>query len=257
MRTWCGTVMAGALLVLSGCADRPAEEEPAPLPVGAVGDCYVNGTRPVDCNERHTAESVFVAEEMPPRTTAAIAPCQTAQMRYLGQDFNTRLDVQLWVSSDESWYRCDVVLRTSTQAGAGLELLTGSLRGVLRRGAAVDLQACLDEEYDASADQVYTACNGPHKSRELIIAPAVGTLKEPFPADIADRATKACNATAAAERQLVGSPSVQAFYPNSTEAWDTGERSAACWVVAANGLLPAVETTTGRQPRKSASPADN
>lgn len=243
MRAWCEAMLAAGLLVLSGCAGQPADDKPAPLPVGAVGDCYVNGTKPVDCDEPHTAESVFVAEETPARTTAAIAPCQKAQARYLGQDFNTRLDVQLWVSADESWYRCDVVLRASTQAGAGLEMLTGSFRGELRSGVAVDLQACLDDVYDAAADQVYTSCDGPHKSRELSIAPAVGTLDEPFPADITERATRACNATAAAERQLVGSPTVQAFYPNSSQAWATGERSADCWVIADNGLLPAVEPT--------------
>ncbi|MDQ3480214.1 MAG: septum formation family protein [Actinomycetota bacterium] len=254
MRARCGAVLEVALLALSGCTGDTAE--PTPLPIGAVGDCYVNGSAPVSCEEPHVAESVFVAEETPPRTAAAIAPCQTAQASYLGQDFNTRLDVQLWVASDESWYRCDVILRTSTRADSGFERLTGSLRGALRQGVAIDLQACLDEEYDAAADQAYTSCKTPHKSRQVIVAPAVGTVEEPFPADIAERATKACNATAAAERELVGSPRVQAFYPNSAAAWKSGERSADCWVVADDGLLPAVEPTDGGQAPASPGPTD-
>ncbi len=243
MRAWCGTVLVAVLMFISGCGGE--SKQPESLPIGSVGDCYVDGGEPASCEEPHFAESVFVDDDAPPRTSAAIAPCQAAQADYLGEDFNTRLDVQLWVAADESWYRCDVVVRRSTRATSEFETLTVSLRGVLRDGVPVKLQVCLDEEHDAGVDQVYTSCGRPHKSRELVVAPSLGTVDEPFPADLAERATKACNAAAAAERQLIGSPSVQAFYPDSADAWRTQERSADCWVVADSGLLPAVERTSG------------
>ncbi|MBA3991007.1 MAG: hypothetical protein H0X54_08215 [Propionibacteriales bacterium] len=91
---------------------------------------------------------------------ATLEPCRRAQKKFLGQDFHTRLDVRLWVAQDESTYRCDVWLRRSTQAKAGYEALTGSLEGVLRKGAAVDLQACLGSPFDPTADQVYVPCDG-------------------------------------------------------------------------------------------------
>ncbi|MGI8887478.1 MAG: septum formation family protein [Nocardioidaceae bacterium] len=234
-------VAVAAFALLTGCSSPPPTT--GPPPIGAVGDCYAVGGKAVDCTEEHVAESVFVAAETPPRSAVAIAPCQTAQARYLGQDFNTRLDVRLWVAADESWFRCDLVLRTSTLANSSLEPLMMSLRGAFRIAVPVKLQACLDEAYDSATDQPYAACTSPHKSRQLIIAPAIGTVKEPFPADVADRAGRACNASAAAERQLVGQLRVEAFYPNTAAAWATGERGANCWVTAINGLLPAVEPT--------------
>ncbi|MBA2444749.1 MAG: septum formation family protein [Nocardioidaceae bacterium] len=255
MHTWYAALTLAGLLALSGCSRDAAE--PAPLPVGAVGDCYAKASKAVDCAAPHLAETVFVAQETPPRTPAAIAPCQTSQARYLGQDFNTRLDVHLWVASDESWYRCDVVLPKSTHTDSGLETVTGSLRGALRNGVPVELQACLGEQHDQAIDQPYTSCDTPHKSRRLIVAPAVGTVAEPFPADIADRATRACNASAAAERELVGSPRVQAFFPDSAAAWDTGDRSADCWVVADSGLLPAVTPANVDSREEPTGPATN
>lgn len=253
MQTRYAALTLASLLGLSGCSG--GADEPASLPIGAVGDCYAKTSKPVDCAAPHLAETIFAAEEMPPRTPAAIAPCQTAQARYLGQDFNTRLDVQLWVASDESWYRCDVVLPVSTHTDSGLETVTGSLRGALRDGVPLELQACLGEQHDPAIEQLYASCGTPHKSRRLIVAPAVGTVAEAFPADIAARATRACNASAAAERALVGSPRVQAFFPDSPEAWETGERSADCWVVADSGLLPAVKPTSEGSAEKQTGPA--
>ncbi len=94
--------------------------------------------------------------------------------------------------------------------------------------------------YNPAADQVYVPCDQPHMARELIVAPAIGTLAEKFPADIEDRATNACNATAAAADELAPGRTVFAFYPKTPAAWATGERSADCWLSADRGSLPGV-----------------
>lgn len=235
------TLMAGCLL-LTACSEPAAEDPPSTATI-EVGDCFADGSfSAVDCSENHVAQTVYVSDSAPSGSSAALAPCREAQAKFLGQDFNTRLDVQLWVPDDESWYRCDVLLRNSTQGRAGHQVLTGSLKGTLRKGVSVKLQACLDEEYDATVDQTYTSCDKPHVSRELFVAPAIGTPDEPFPGDVSQRATQACNATAAAADQLVGRRSVAAFYPENSDAWATGERSADCWVTASRGQLPAVES---------------
>lgn len=115
-------------------------------------------TSPRPCTSRGAA----------PAQTEALAACRKAQSDYLGQDFNTRLDVQLWISDDESWYRCDVFLRNSTKSGAGFQSLTGSLKGVLDDGVSVDLQSCLDEPYDVVGDQRYVACSKEHVAQERL-----------------------------------------------------------------------------------------
>ncbi len=234
-----GLGIAVSVLTVAGCSPPPADAPSFEPP--EVGDCLVAGTdEAVNCKERHVAEVVFVGEEAPGTDLEALEPCRRAQRDYLGQDFNTRLDVRLWVAQDESWYRCDVVLRKSTRAAAGYEVLTGSLRGVLRKGVGVDLQACLDSAYKPAADQTYVPCDEPHTTRQLIASPAIGTLAEGFPADIDERATNACNATAAAAGELAPGRTVIAFYPNSADAWAAGERSADCWLSADRGLLPGV-----------------
>jgi hypothetical protein len=238
--------LMGVLLVvlLASCSDKASEPASKP-PVIKVGDCF-NGAsaRPIDCNQNHTAQTVYVSAEPPTKTPADLSPCREAEAKFLGQDFHTRLDVQLWVPEDSSWYRCDVLLRSSTHAESGYQVLTESLKKTLRKGVPVDLQACLAVKYDAAVDQPYVPCDKPHISQELVVAPAIGTNDEGFPDDVSDRATRACNATASASDQLVEGHHVAAFFPENRDAWSTGERTADCWVSATRGQLPAVTTKT-------------
>lgn len=241
MLRWC---LAAALVaaLTAGCSSaeptEPGDE------IAEVGDCFgEKATKSVECTSEHLAETVYVSEGRPPAGSQALEPCRLAQSEYLGQDFNTRLDVQLWVATDQSWYRCDVLLRNSTTSGAGFQSLTGSLKDVLSEGVSVDLRSCLGEPYDASGDQRYVSCEEEHIAQELIVPPAIGTLKEPFPDDVADRAARACNATASSEGLLGKGRVVRAYYPKNADAWASGERTADCWVVATRGTLPPVEVT--------------
>lgn len=236
IRSWC--LVAAAVCAVAGCT---AEKSTGGRPSARVGDCYVSvSAPPVTCAERHVAETVYVGKSAPPKKdeASAMIPCRKAQADFLGQDFNTRLDLQLWVARDRSWYRCDVLLRNSTRGSTGYQVLTGSLKGVLRKGVAIDLQACLGSPYDPATDQPYVSCERPHVAQELFVAPAIGTLEEKFPADVAKRATSACNATTSAAGILVGGRKVTAFYPKGSAAWASGERTADCWVTATSGTLP-------------------
>jgi hypothetical protein len=229
-----------AIVILPGCRGGDGERTAEP-PAVEVGDCF--GTDEMDaipCSERHLAQTILVSDASPGRGAAALKPCRAAQAGFLGQDFNSRLDVRLWVSADQSWYRCDVVLRNSTQAGSGYATVNGSLEGSFPRGVPLYLQACLDAPYDPFLDQEYVSCAEPHRSRELTVAPAIGTLEEPFPSDLDARAINACNATAAGGNLLGGSHKVEAYYPENVDAWESGERTADCWVTATRGLLPAL-----------------
>jgi hypothetical protein len=242
MRRW-WLAAALACLLATGCerGSTPDEVRPAGQ-IGKVGDCYgESSTEPIDCRLAHTAETVFVKDAAPGSTSEALMPCREATVRYLGQDFNTRLDVRLWVAADLSWYRCDVLLRKSTKGGSGYQTLTGSLKGVLDEGASVDVQSCLSEPYDPGGDQVYVPCSEPHIAQEVIQAPAIGTMEEKYPVDIASRATRACNAAASASGVSGNGRSVQAYYPKNADAWASGERTADCWVTAEKGVLPPIE----------------
>jgi hypothetical protein len=236
-------------LMLHGCdgggAAGRGKERARPTEVGA---CFagVDGARPVECSEPHVAETVFVGRRVPPEPGAALKPCRSAARGYLGQEANTRLELRLWIASDKSWYRCDVFLRKSTRARAGYETLTGSLKGVLREGVSPRLQSCLDEPFDPRRDQPYTPCTDEHVAQEIFMAPVVGVEAEPYPADIAQRATNSCNAMAVAEGLLVGRRTVVAFYPEDEAAWASGQRTAVCWVQAPKGeTLPPLQPVDG------------
>jgi Septum formation len=234
-----GSSLVTALLLVSACSHQQQAAESTPTP--RVGDCYVKVSGPpVNCATRHIAQTVFVNMQPVKNEARAMVPCREAQARFLGQDFNTRLDLQLWVASDKSWYRCDVLLRNSTRGFTDYQALTGSLQGVLRKGVGIDLQVCLGTPYDPSVDQPYVSCGQPHVAQEMSAAPAIGTLAEKFPADIANRAVSVCYATASSAGLLGRGRSVTAYYPRNAAAWASGERTADCWVTATSGTLPPV-----------------
>lgn len=240
-RWWC--LLAAVCCLAIGCSHPEARPR---IQIPQVGSCYADvSAGPVSCNVPHIAQTVFVSRRTPADDRSALVPCRRAQAAFLGQDFNTRLDLQLWVASDRSWYRCDVVLRDSTRASRDYQRLTGSLRGLLHKDVPVGLQACLAASYDPGTDQPYVSCALPHLAQELFIAPAIGTLDEPFPADVAERATGACDATAAAAGLRAGDHTVTAFYPKNAAAWASGERTADCWVTAESGTLPGVTAGSG------------
>src|SRR5262245_48973607 len=100
-----------AAATLSACS-HSTDQAAADVPSVEVGDCFVDGApKPVSCDDNHVAQTVYVSRTAPSDMAAALEPCREAQARFLGQDFNTRLDVHLWVPQDLTWYRCDVVLR--------------------------------------------------------------------------------------------------------------------------------------------------
>jgi hypothetical protein len=193
---------------------------------------------PVSCAQRHIAQTVYVGKGRAADVASALAPCRLAQARFLGQDFNSRLGLRLWVASDKSWYRCDVVLRNSTRSSTRFQPLTGSLQGVFRTGVPVNLQACLAAPYKPQADQPYVSCKRLHVAQELVVAPAIGTLKEAYPSDVGQRAASACHASASAAKMLGKGRTVTAFYPNSPRAWAGGDRTAECWITGTSATLP-------------------
>lgn len=238
MTRWRCPVVVALSLVAACSHSAPAQRAAGAL--GNVGDCYAAASSgPVGCDRRHTAQTVYVGKSVANDEAAALVPCREAQAHFLGQDFNTRLTLRLWVASDRSWYRCDVLLRNSTLSTTGYQVLTGSLKGVLRRGVSIDLQACLGTPYDPGTDQPYVSCRRPHVAQELVVAPAIATLNEALPPDVAARAASACNATASASGLVDANRSVTAYYPKNAAAWASGERAADCWVMATSGTLPA------------------
>jgi hypothetical protein len=234
MRRWWWVAAALVCLLATACGGgrEPADDNNTAAEIGKVGDCYgESSTEPINCQLAHTAETVFVKDSPPGETSEALMPCRDATVQYLGQDFNTRLDVRLWVAGDLSWYRCDVLLRESTKGGSGYQTLTGSLKGVLDTGASVDVQSCLSEPYDPGGDQVYVPCSQSH----------IATMDEKYPLDVGARATRACNAAASASQLSGSGRTVEAYYPKNADAWSSGERTADCWVTAKKGVLPPVE----------------
>jgi Septum formation len=234
-------IMLAGVLVLSGCDTSTKRTGTSDFDV-EVADCFADpGQSPTPCSKPHQAQTVYVSHQRVTDSARAARPCHAAQASFLGADVNTRLDVQLWVASDRSWSRCDVLLRKSTRAGSAFENITGSLRKTLAAGVPVHLQACLGTRYRPARDQPYVSCAERHVAQELTIAPAIGVLKEPFPEDIAERARNACNASASASGLMSKHRSVHAFYPKTEATWVAGQRTALCWVSGKRSSpLPAV-----------------
>jgi hypothetical protein len=232
------SLVAACAVALVGCGGTGKAEDTTDFRA-RVGDCFAAAADPpVPCSRSHEAQTVYVSDQRVIDTARAVRPCHAAQARFLGADVNTRLDVRLWIANDKSWYRCDVLLRKSTRGDAGYERITGSLRHTLAQGVPAHLQACLAERYRPAVDQRYESCSEKHVAQELTLAAAIGVRNEPFPADVAERARNACNASASASGLLAKGRSVRAFYPKTAKAWASGQRAALCWVSADDPAKP-------------------
>ncbi|MFE0593600.1 septum formation family protein [Micromonospora echinospora] len=168
-RWWRASALSGAVaLALTGCASGPdSGGEPADEPPPSAGPavfqpqnftCHpfdqetvdVSTYRPVDCAEKHQAETLHVGtftgeharRDIPPAYGApswavAHADCDRAVARELGADWRTgRLDLAvvlptlaLW-QDGARWYRCDVAEVTSLDDDT-VTSRTGSLKGAL------------------------------------------------------------------------------------------------------------------------------
>ena len=109
----------------------------------------------------------------------------------------------------------------------------------------MDLQACLAESYDPRVDQAYIPCSQPHVAQELIVAPAIGTLRGAVPRRHrrpGDASVQRGSLGGRAARE--GHVSVKAYYPKNADAWASGERTADCWVTADAGVLPPSTATS-------------
>ncbi|WP_433312716.1 septum formation family protein [Micromonospora chersina] len=148
----------------------------------ASGEAY----RPVDCTERHEAETFLVSRfagpdaeaDDPPATGSGAAlrayySCATAAREFLGDDWAVgRLSLRLvlptaegW-AADERWYRCDLVeivaldvYEPSPRANS-LKGALGSPSSPLRHGC---YNATLDESGELKSLPP-ASCTGPHRT---------------------------------------------------------------------------------------------
>lgn len=253
-----GLLLAAPLLLTAcggGDGDEPEQVSADTVETPEVGLCRVlgpadvaepsNSTSPVDCAERHTAET-FAVGQLPDRFTDAAydspdlgafayKTCGKAFGRFVGGDESRVMRSTVswaWFRPSEEawergarWYRCDAIGGGVTgEAYVDLpETAEGLLSGVPQDRWTV----CADGPTVAEGEKV--ACTEPHTWRAVSTVP-VGEDDDPWPGDRVVEVTSrdACSSQVGA---LLGYPLDYEFGWTAfgEGQWEAGNRRSICW----------------------------
>jgi hypothetical protein len=264
--------LAAGAVVLAGCTapegvdgkiadDWPAMGEPKTF-VPAAGVCHPNGFsetsyrtayHPVDCDEEHQTETVYVGtfsgetagSGTPPRRGSAalrtaFAQCDKRAKAYLGNDWRTG---RLWLgvtlpsapgwSGGARWYRCEISVLDDVENDGGVVGRTGSLKGALGTASELSL-GCYDYTKGADTDRFAAiSCTKPHNAEFVGVTTGPDG---PYPAKDSDwdRYHKACRTLVAKFAKVPDDGNIKyrtgtVLVPNGPVEWKDGNRGVRCY----------------------------
>ena len=249
-----------ALLVLGGCAALPAlggSEDPVSTRPPEVGQCRLlepedvlaasNASPPVDCTERHTAETFAVGEfpddvvpdegdiDDPALGAHVFDACEKQFRRFLGGDESLvmrstvtwawfRPSQDAW-DAGARWWRCDVV--GGGEESTSLVTLPKTAEGILLGDPEDKWLVCVDGP--TVADSVKIPCSEKHTWRAVTTI-VLGDPDEDYPGDrvVAARTRDYCSDSVGAWMNYPVDYDFGYTWFHEAE-WKAGNRRSICW----------------------------
>ena len=223
-------------------------------PKARVGDCYTvtaagfrrqrDGSRPVPCSHRHTAETfaVFAASPYPKRRdiNQVWRVCQKRFAVYTGNTttvstlgLTLMLPSQAQIAKGQHWIRCDAIQTPYYDATVG-EPLRGSLRHALRGHVPRTFRGCA-QRWPKSGNRVhFSSCARKHQAELIPVAKDLGAPNAPYPGikKVRKQSKQFC---ARVFQHYVPQTRHYYFYYPTAASWRSGSHATTCWAVDRTG----------------------
>jgi Septum formation len=235
----------------------PTETTPPPpelAPRPQVGNCYAvsnigftrqkDGSFPIACSKRHTAETYHVAPVDPFPSRRQIEQvwrrCHDRFRSYVGGSATvSTLGIALilpsapQVRAGQGWVRCDVIERTSYNGKTG-QARTGTVRNILVNNVPDRFRACSQRWPRVTQKVGFSSCKRFHQAELVPESRRLGGPAAPYPGRKASR-----NRTANYCEDVVLDHVPEAlryfYYFPTRGSWRAGTHDTVCWALDPNG----------------------
>jgi hypothetical protein len=219
-----------------------------------VGNCYDttkpqfrnqrDGSFPVKCSSRHTAETfaVFSVGSFPgPNDINKVwRDCQPRFKRYVGAPATiSKLDLTLilpsvdQIAAGQDWIRCDAIEKTHYNARVGAPR-TGSVQAVLASGVPREFRGCVKRWPKVDQAVTFTSCNARHQAQLIPESLFLGPPDAPYPglADSQSRSKQFCEDVF--QTYVPETLNYYYYYPTA-DSWKSGSHNSTCWALDTQG----------------------
>jgi hypothetical protein len=232
----------------------PTQTQPDLAPRPVVGNCYEvsrpafkrqkDGSFPVRCRARHTAETYLVRSVAPYPSAAQIdevwRSCHDRFRGYVGASATvSNLGIALitpsaqQVRAGHGWVRCDVIERSSFNGEIGLPR-TGSVRDILANGVPDRYRACSKRWPKVVFKVRLTSCDEYHQAELIPQSVRIGGPSAPYPGRNAARNRSATFCEDIVLDYVPEARRYYYYYP-TRGSWRAGTRDTVCWALDTTG----------------------
>ena len=220
-----------------------------------VGNCYNtskaqfrnqrDGSSPVACGRRHTAETfaVFSISSFPTKreTDKVWRDCQPRFQRYVGDAATlSKLDLTVILPSldqaaaGQDWVRCDAIQKANYNTRVGAPR-TGSLRGVLASGVPRQYRGCVKRWPKVDQAVHFTPCNEPHQAELIPESLFLGPPNAPFPGVMTTQRRSKQFCEGVFQTYVPETLNYYYYYYPTSSSWKSGSHNSTCWALDTQG----------------------
>lgn len=219
-----------------------------------VGSCYSigkaafqrqrDGSEPIACTRRHTAETfaVFQAHGVPNRKEIdhVWRQCQARFKSYVGDSATvSKLGLTVILPSREqtaagqNWIRCDAIELPNFNGKAGLPR-TGSVRGVLVPQVPRALRGCVRHWPKIDQPVHFTSCNQNHQAELIPESLNLGGPEAAYPGLASAQSDSKGFCESVFQDYVPETTHYYYYYPTPT-SWRSGSHDTTCWALDTQG----------------------
>ncbi len=219
-----------------------------------IGNCYDttrkqfriqrDGSSPIDCTRRHTAETFAAFRVSPSPLRAEIAKvwrdCQPRFQQYVGDSATiSKLDLALILPSEaqvgagQDWIRCDVILKAHYNARVGVPR-AGSLHGALSSGVPSQFRGCVRHWPKVLQPVRFTSCKQAHQAQLIPESLFLGPPDAPYPGVTTAQNRSRAFCAGIFQEYVPETQNYYYYYPTRA-SWQSGSHNTTCWALDTQG----------------------
>lgn len=236
-------------------ATTTTSQEPQLAAKPEVGNCYNtskpqfraqrDGSFPVTCSRRHTAETfaVFRVDPFPAKreTDKVWRDCQPRFRRYVGAAATiSRLDLTVilpsadQVAAGQGWIRCDALEKENYNARVGVPR-TGSLQAALASGDVPrQFRGCVKHWPKVDQPAHFTSCSQRHQAELIPESLFLGPPDAPYPG-VETAVSKSKQFCEDVFQAYVPETLNYYYYYPTAASWKAGSHNTTCWALDTEG----------------------